>query len=76
MTRIISRIYTKLMLKVIIIDIIFQLLMPNGRAAGCPDGQSRLTEVHFTCGVADEISYVQEPSTCIYRFDFTSPAAC
>jgi len=53
-----------------------KLLMPNGRAAGCPDGQSRLTEVHFTCGVADEISYVQEPSTCIYRFDFTSPAAC
>ena len=50
--------------------------MPNGRGGGCPDNKSRITEVHFTCGVADEISYVQEPSTCIYRFDFTTPAAC
>ena len=50
--------------------------MPNGKTAGCPDNVGRSTEVHFNCGVADEIEYVQEPSTCIYRFDFSSPAAC
>jgi len=50
--------------------------MPNGKGAGCPEKTNRAAEVHFSCGVADEINYVQEPSTCIYRFDFTSPAAC
>lgn len=53
-----------------------KLLMPNGLGSGCPNNRGRQTEVHFKCGVADEITYVQEPSTCIYRFDFTTPAAC
>jgi len=53
-----------------------KLLMPNGSGSGCPNNLGRQTEVHFKCGVADEITYVQEPSTCVYRFDFTTPAAC
>ena len=54
----------------------FWLIMPGGSGSGCPNNQQRRAEVHFVCGVADEITYVQEPSTCIYRFDFTTPAAC
>ncbi|CAG5094177.1 Oidioi.mRNA.OKI2018_I69.XSR.g13317.t1.cds [Oikopleura dioica] len=53
-----------------------KLLMPNGKGDGCPSGISRSVEVNFVCGVADEISYVSEPSTCLYRFDLTTPAAC
>jgi len=53
-----------------------KLIMSGGDGSGCPNNQGRRAEVHFVCGVADEITYVQEPSTCIYRFDFTTPAAC
>jgi len=53
-----------------------KLIMPGGSGSGCPSNQQRRAEVWFTCGEVDEITYVQEPSTCVYRFDFTTPAAC
>lgn len=39
-------------------------------------GKGRETRVHLICGTVDEVVYVNEEQTCVYRFDFTTPAAC
>ena len=53
-----------------IIDV---MVMTNGDQCG---DKSRTTKVHFICGTVDQIIYVNEEQTCVYKFEFTTPAAC
>lgn len=50
------------------------LIMKNGHR--CNENLVRMTKINFVCGTVDEILYVNEVSTCVYQFDFSSPAAC
>jgi len=49
------------------------LVMSNGDECL---GKGRQSRIHFICGTVDEVVYVNEEQTCVYRFDFTTPAAC
>jgi len=42
----------------------------------CPGDNPRKTKIKFVCGTVDQILYVNEVDTCVYQFDFSSPAAC
>jgi hypothetical protein len=49
----------------------------SGGDGGCPGVySSRRAEVRFSCGEKDEVVRAEEPATCSYAFDVTTPAAC
>ena len=44
--------------------------------AKCWNGPKRSLAVTFLCGPEDGMTMVEEPETCTYTAEFTSPAAC
>jgi len=50
------------------------LVLSNGDI--CFDKLKRKAKVRFLCGTVDQILYVNEEQTCVYQFDFSTPAAC
>ena len=48
--------------------------MSNGD--NCFAELDRKVKVVFQCGTVDEILYVAEDETCVYKFEFSTPAAC
>lgn len=51
-------------------------LLAMGNGDMCPGDNPRKTKIKFVCGTVDQILYVNEVDTCVYQFDFSSPAAC
>jgi hypothetical protein len=51
-----------------------QMVFENGKS--CWKGLKRSTTVDMICGSQEIIERVEEPETCVYRMQVTTPAAC
>jgi len=52
----------------------FEMMFDNGRS--CWKGPKRSTTVELICGAQEVIERVEEPATCVYKMQLTTPTAC
>jgi hypothetical protein len=52
-------------------------VMVANRGKYCaPINTGRSTEIHFKCGIKDQVLSVEEFETCVYKIEMLTPAAC